>query len=466
MRILYLVHQFYPQTFAGTEKFLLRLAHGCHEAGHEVTIVTYDLSHRRIMPLRRLVGVVGRHILRRLSSWGVFLSHRLPPRNAARPSVPYRVRQHRSIYQGLPVIAYRRITHPSAESVDATCDLPFPDFVTGVLQDVQPDLIHAVHVMRVEDFLRAAVDLGVPYLMTLTDFWLICPNCRLQTESDECCWGPQEGRVCRTSCPSVATADITARLQNAGRLLRSACAITSPTRFLAERIQAEHGSLPMRIIPYGMEGDLSPAVGHHSPPPLVFCFAGGLYEAKGIHLLIEAFMRLSASDVRLMIYGGGRLEARLRRQAAGDPRIHFGGVYAPDQVRSILSHVDVMVVPSIWHENAPLVMLEALSHGVPVLVSDVAGMTECIRDGVNGFIFRVGDVLDLQCTLQMIVEHPDCLDAIRENIRHPRPGQYRVIPQGETVDAYIQLYQQIHANQGQAESNRRFTPEREPDDPQ
>jgi hypothetical protein len=45
----------------------------------------------------------------------------------------------------------------------------------------------------------------------------------------------------------------------------------------------------------------------------------------------------------------------------------------------------------------------------------------------------------------MICDHPERLDAIRENIRHPRPGQYRVMPQGETVDAYLHLYRHVQA---------------------
>jgi glycosyltransferase involved in cell wall biosynthesis len=98
-------------------------------------------------------------------------------------------------------------------------------------------------------------------------------------------------------------------------------------------------------------------------------------------------------------------------------------------------------------------MLEALAHGVPVLVSDVAGMTECVTDGVNGYTFQVGDVADLGRKLQMICDHPERLDEIRENIRHPRPGQYQVMSQAETVDAYVQLYHQVQASRGQAESN-------------
>jgi glycosyltransferase involved in cell wall biosynthesis len=438
MRILYLVHQFYPQTFAGTEKFLLRLAQSCQAAGHTVAIVTYDPPAPTVTPYRRFVGPAGRQILRRLNAWGINLYRWLPRRNATRPAAAHRIQQRRYTYAGLPVIAYRR--RPVAAAPAATGRPLLPDFVAEVLREIQPDLIHAAHVMRVEDFLQVAVDQGAPNLLTLTDFWLICPNCRLQTERNERCWGPQGGRVCRRSCPSFHPADIAERLQRAGRLLRSARAIVAPTRFLAERIQAEHGSLPIQIIPYGMDSDPRPSGERSSPRPLVFAFAGMLYEAKGIELLIAAFRRLAAPDVRLVIYGGGRLETRLRKQAAGDARIHFGGVYAPEELGVRLSQIDVLVVPSLWHENAPLVMLEALAHGVPVLVSDVPGMTECVTDGVNGLTFRVGDVDDLHRKLQWIVSQPDVLNPIVAHLRQPRPGQYCIASVAATGARYLDLY--------------------------
>lgn len=452
MRILYLVHQFYPKTFAGTEKFLLRLAQGCQAAGHTVTIVTYDRQVRPVAPYRHLVRAAGRHILRRLNDWGINLYHRLPRRVAAPSATAYQIHSRRYTYAGLPVIAYRR--HPVAGGKDAADALPWPDFVAGVLRAAQPDLIHAAHVLWVEEFLRAAADQGLPYLLTLTDFWPICPNLRLQTERGERCWGPQGGRACHHACPSIHPAHIAARLQQAGHFLRTAHAIAAPTHFLAERIQAEYGPLPIQIIPYGMEFSPPSATRPAATTPLVFCFAGTLYEAKGVHHLVTAFRRLAAPDARLVIYGSGRLEARLRRQTADDPRIHFGGVYRPEELSAHLDGVSVLVVPSIWHENAPLIMLEALAHGVPVLASDVAGITECVTDGVNGFTFRAGDVADLQRKLQMICDHPESLYEIRENIRHPRPGQYRVMPHAETVDAYILLYQQLQAEHGQTGDDR------------
>ena len=126
-----------------------------------------------------------------------------------------------------------------------------------------------------------------------------------------------------------------------------------------------------------------------------------------------------------------------------DRRISFGGLYTNTQLGKLLSQVDVVVVPSTWHENLPLIMQEAQTCGVPTLVADVGGMTECVTDGVNGFTFRVGDVADLQAKMQMIIDQPEILNEIKENIRNPKPGQYRVTSLEEEAKLYLEQYERI-----------------------
>lgn len=86
---------------------------------------------------------------------------------------------------------------------------------------------------------------------------------------------------------------------------------------------------------------------------------------------------------------------------------------------------------------------------MPTLVSDVDGMTECVTEEVNGFTFRVGDVADLQRKMQMIIDQPEILNAIRENLRNPQPGQYRVTSVKEEAAQYLAQYKRILATSQQ-----------------
>lgn len=450
MKILYLVHQFYPTYYTGTEKFVLQLAQGCQAAGHEVKVVTHDILRPRPAKLRAAT-LFGRtqeqsfkHNLKTaLQRVGVNLVHL---RRQVAPWLPNRILSRNYVYQTIPVVAFanqQRLIYPGA----LTPNRHLTAFARELFQREQPDLLHVGHMLRGTAFVQAAIELQIPYLVTMTDFWVICPNCKLITESQQLCHGPRQGKACQQACPSQSPQWISKRLAQTQHLLRQAAGLVAPAHFLADKVRAEFGELPLTVIPYGMDTTgLQPNRRHYpTQEPLTFLFAGTLNTTKGLHLLLQAFQRLTATNVRLEVYGAGYLEGDVRQQAARDPRIGFGGRYTIEQLSGILQRVDVVVVPSTWHENLPLIMQEAQAAGVPTLVSDVGGMTECVTDGVNGFTFRVGDGADLQRKIQMIIDQPEILNGIKANIRNPQPGHYRVTSLAEEAALYLEEYKKILA---------------------
>ena len=72
-------------------------------------------------------------------------------------------------------------------------------------------------------------------------------------------------------------------------------------------------------------------------------------------------------------------------------RITFRGPYGHEELAEAISSIDVLVVPSVWYENTPFVVLEAFATGRPVIASDLGGLSELVKDGVNGRTFRAGD---------------------------------------------------------------------------
>jgi glycosyltransferase involved in cell wall biosynthesis len=71
------------------------------------------------------------------------------------------------------------------------------------------------------------------------------------------------------------------------------------------------------------------------------------------------------------------------------------------------------VVPSLWWENSPITIHEAFLAGVPVVASDQGGMAELVQDGVNGFLFRMGDAADLARALMRFVSDPSLVERLR-----------------------------------------------------
>lgn len=303
--------------------------------------------------------------------------------------------------------------------------------------------------MWVAEFLQVAQALQLPYLLTLTDYWLLCWKITLINERNQICEGPRAGQACRLTCKQTFPAQrIEQRRLRAQQLLTGATHLVSPSHFLADKIKAEYPRLPIKVVPHGITFQgFTPNTRHYpNPEPLRFLFAGGLFARKGISLLLAAFRRLETADVHLQVYGSGPLQAMVQQVAQADRRITYGGVYQLAQLNELLCQVDVVVLPSIWCENLPLVMLEAQACGVPTLVAKIGGLAECVTDGVNGFTFRMGDVDDLQVKLQRIIDQPEILNPIKSNLGNPQLGQYQVATLEAEVAAYLQLYQQMAAN--------------------
>lgn len=403
MKILYLVHQFFPDDYTGTEKFLLNLAKSMQRFGHRVTVLTYERRQRR--PFDETVGGLN---VRRYT------------------------------FQGLPVVALQYVTPPS-DLEQSFINPILAEFARQFLAEEQPDLLHVAHSMRMGEIVRVAQAQGLPYLLTLTDFFLLCPKCNLMASNNSLCAGPELGNTCRRCCPELPEQMVANHLAIAESILRQAKRLIAPSKFLGGMFKQQWNDLDIELNGYGISfGKIKRNARQYAPgAALTFFYGGSFIYHKGVHILIDAFRKLEGAAT-LKIYGSGHLRETLQKLAAGDPRIQFCGVFAPEQLNDVLREVDVTVVPSIWYENTPIMMLESLAAEVPVIVTDLGGMTECITHGVNGYVFPIGDSARLKDVLQELVAHPNMLNQVKANIR--RQGMHTV---EQEALAYEREYRQI-----------------------
>ena len=159
-------------------------------------------------------------------------------------------------------------------------------------------------------------------------------------------------------------------------------------------------------------------------------------------MLIQAFRSLPDDpNVTLRICGGwGTTRAYSRsilNQIAEHPRINLAGRFPNDRMADELSRIDVLVVPSVWYENAPLVVYAALAAGVPVVATDLGGLSETISHGRNGLLFEPADAADLARQLRRLVDEPGLLAALREGAH----GARSVV---DSVDEFLELYESLN----------------------
>jgi glycosyltransferase involved in cell wall biosynthesis len=155
-----------------------------------------------------------------------------------------------------------------------------------------------------------------------------------------------------------------------------------------------------------------------SGPRLRVGFIGTVVPHKGLHVLLRAWAALpehARARADLVVYGP--LDhtpeyVTAVRQLAAQSGVLLRGRLSSDQVPAALSEIDLLVVPSVWYENSPLIILEALATLTPLMVSNLGGMAELVEPGVSGFRFEVGDAADLGHRLLQLIEDPSPLAAL------------------------------------------------------
>jgi glycosyltransferase involved in cell wall biosynthesis len=156
-------------------------------------------------------------------------------------------------------------------------------------------------------------------------------------------------------------------------------------------------------------------------------FFGQLSPFKGGKVMLEAMSRLG-EDVNAHLWlHGANLELQTQEfqdefAAMSDAvrdRVTLRGAYRHSELPKLMTDLHWVVVPSIWWENSPLVIQEAFFHGRPVICSDIGGMAEKVRDGVDGLHFRAGDAFSLATTFERAVSSPRLWRSLREGIREP-----------------------------------------------
>jgi glycosyltransferase involved in cell wall biosynthesis len=133
---------------------------------------------------------------------------------------------------------------------------------------------------------------------------------------------------------------------------------------------------------------------------------GSIVWHKGVHVLLAAARRLKGA-FEISVHGDVNIDPEYTRElriASDGLPVRFAGPFARETAADVYGAIDVLVVPSIWPENAPLVVQEARLFGVPVVASRTGGLPEFVNDNVDGLLFTPGAVEELQRILQQLVD--------------------------------------------------------------
>ncbi|MFZ6028808.1 MAG: glycosyltransferase family 4 protein [Chloroflexota bacterium] len=344
------------------------------------------------------------------------------------------------------------------------------DYLRRELPNWQPDVFHLIggYLMSAEA-LAAARQHHIPRVVSLTDYWWLCPRIQLLRSDGSLstlpinpvrcarCLGEEQRRYRLPAryAPGLMEAfwrfqrgkirRIGERINHLRLELNQANQIICPSRFVLD-IHRQAGIDSGRLV-YARQGrdfpGLAPEMLEKAPAErLRVGYIGQITEIKGVHVLFQAARQMTQAPLKVKAYGDTTpfptYTATLQRMAAQDERLELCGIYPRSEVSRVFQNLDVLVVPSLWYENSPNVILEAFAHRTPVIAADLGGMAELVQHEQNGLLFAPGDAAGLAHQLQRLCEDPALLARLQSGIE-PVKGTHEELDELETI------YRQVSA---------------------
>jgi glycosyltransferase involved in cell wall biosynthesis len=296
------------------------------------------------------------------------------------------------------------------------------------LLTLRPDIVHFQHTLfigydAIRETRRTLPD--VPIVYTLHEFLPICHNKgQMVRTTDRSLCTEASPRRCGECFPDIAPDEFLLRKRFVQANLDLVDLFVAPSATLLERF-VEWGIPRDRILLEDYGRVRAPVVGDSARPAPhdTLGVFGQLNPYKGIDVLLRAIRALAERAPHLRVHGANLdlQEHSFRDEVASlledtEDKVSNLGPYPPERAGEMMAAVDWVVVPSIWWENSPLVIQEAFAQRRPVICSDIGGMAEKVTDGVNGLLFRVGDVESLAATIRRAVATEGLWERLRDGI--------------------------------------------------
>ena len=345
-----------------------------------------------------------------------------------------------------------RITRVSLSAQDisgSSWDFRSPDIRREFcrrLDEFAPSVVHFHNIVGLSiEMIDECYRRQIATVMTLHDYWGICYKNTLLKNSGEIC--KQGGLVC-LDCREVLAGrlPVPSPVRNAQILfsLRKVDRLITPSRFVAEQYAA-NGVLKdkLTVIQNGIDVEtFSP--GHRSTATLTLGFIGHLGNHKGLEILLHALSLMDASKVRLLIVGTGDDAEHLQmfcHERGLDPYVTFCGHVENQRIAAIYQQIDVLIVPSIWPENSPVTITEAMASGIPVIASDVGGISELVEDGVTGYLVPLRDSLAIAERIGRFLTRPELLKTMGERAL----AKIQSYQMRQQVERLVDVYREVLA---------------------
>ena len=442
MKILIVSHGFPPSELGGTELYSYNLAKSLSNKGMEVSVFT-----KMTRPLS------GRNI----NTEGYVCED----------------------FEGLRVLRAIDSSNNLREFLNPYVSKTF----RNVILKEMPDLIHFQHLIFLSaDLPEIAVSHNIPSIMTFHDYWFLCVRVQLLNKENNICEGPIDGANCafcfdppllyayrflnrlkrlvpyrfktvakrlkqdvdnrRTTYTSKAI-EFNFRLNFLKKQFNLLKYRLSPSQYLIKRYEKE-GFRDMSYLPIGLPP--APKIDLKPMSMLRLGYMGNINYPKGLAVVVKELLSLlQRGNLKLVIYGQPydlyyfkKIKTKFENLSPDIVEFHGGYKNSFENLWRIFSSFDVLIFPSVWEENSPVVIREALLAGRPVIASHLGGVPEIVRDGINGLLFDPFKNGDLSEKVERLLKEPTLLKRLCKGAQETGIDNIE-----EHTDKVIRVYEDV-----------------------
>lgn len=348
-------------------------------------------------------------------------------------------------FEGLPVY---RVNHVSFEPDDNFRWQKANHFLTSIIESRRPKWVHFHNPIGLgAELIRVAKRMGAMVAVTLHDHWGFCFKNTLIRNDNSICYDFESCHNCRPSIsqPKGFSLPIRMRRDYVAWCLEHADLLISPSRSLANNY-LKFGFAEDRLSVVSNGIDLPKISGGLRVPEakIKFLVASYLGEHKGVPILLEALRILQKKTTlsgkwQIVIAGHGHLEPSVKA-LANDPigrnHVKFVGRLPRGQLLEELREAHVVILSSVWPENEPVIILEAIASGAAVIATDIGGNRDIFEAYSPGVLCLPGDANDLAQKMEALINEPaGIVAASRRNLSNAAK-----LSESHTIDRLVELY--------------------------
>ena len=315
----------------------------------------------------------------------------------------------------------------------------------AALDDFNPDIVHVNLFQRhlTYSIIEAVKERNIPIVYTAHDLQAVCPASAMLCKGYICekCMKSSKFNCFRNNCVKNSKlksllSSLEATKYKKNRVYDKFDLIISPSNFVGNKIKEDGVKAKVETL-YNFV-DINKFNSNENGDEKYAFFFGRLSVEKGIMNLLKAFSMQKEGD--LYIAGDGPEKENILSYIKDNDlsgRVKMLGFLSQDDVKKYVSKSSFVVVPSIWYENCPYSILEAFAIGKPVIGSEIGGIPELIKDGINGYLYEYNDVNKLSELINNMFINKDLREKMGKNAR-------KIVEEKYSLDAYYENLMKIY----------------------